>query len=130
MNAPNKRTPQTRQHALQLLGGSDNGPLFAPLRVRRPAAPSWRSAARFHALIKRTPPWVTREEVLAIEKAARQMTLSTGVQHSVDHVVPLRHPLVCGLHCPANLRVIPLVENIHKGNRWWPDAPFEQKELL
>jgi hypothetical protein len=58
------------------------------------------------------------------------MTAETGVQHSVDHIVPLIHPLVCGLHCPANLRVIPLADNIRKSNNWWPDCPFEQLELV
>lgn len=45
----------------------------------------------------------------------------TGFQWHVDHKVPLRSHLVCGLHCAANIEVIPAVENHVKGNRVWPD---------
>lgn len=49
------------------------------------------------------------------------MTAETGIQHQVDHIVPLRHPLVCGLHCEANLQVIPALDNQRKSNRIWPN---------
>ena len=58
------------------------------------------------------------------------VTRSTGVQHSVDHIVPLLHPLVCGLHVSDNLRIIPLKENQVKCNHHWPDMPAVQQELF
>lgn len=51
---------------------------------------------------------------------------STGVDFEVDHVIPLRSKLVCGLHNEFNLRVIPAIENNKKGNRYWPDMPGEE----
>lgn len=46
-----------------------------------------------------------------------------GGRWHVDHIVPIKSSVVCGLHCETNLRVIPAKENIAKGNRHWPDMP-------
>lgn len=36
---------------------------------------------------------------------------------TVDHIFPLRSPLVCGLHCEDNLMIVSLRANQIKGNR-------------
>lgn len=36
----------------------------------------------------------------------------------LDHIIPLRHPEVCGLHVPWNLRVVKRETNLKKGNRF------------
>jgi hypothetical protein len=77
-----------------------------------------------------TPPWLTDDDHAAIraryDEAAR-LTLETGVPHHVDHVVPLKSKSpktkqrnACGLHCPANLQVIPGRANVAK-NCWFDD---------
>jgi len=50
-------------------------------------------------------------------------TKVTGIKWSVDHIVPLQNPIVCGLHCEDNLRVITAIENSAKRNYHWPDMP-------
>lgn len=46
---------------------------------------------------------------------------STGFKWQVDHIVPLLSSFVCGLHWSGNLRLIPAVANLSKGNKYWPD---------
>jgi 5-methylcytosine-specific restriction endonuclease McrA len=42
---------------------------------------------------------------------------TTGFEWHVDHIVPLKGKEVCGLHIWSNLRVIPKVLNLRKGNK-------------
>lgn len=70
-----------------------------------------------------TPKWANRFFVQEAYHLATLRTRVTGIEWHVDHVVPLNSPLVCGLHCEANLAVIPATENLSKSNRQWPDMP-------
>lgn len=45
----------------------------------------------------------------------------SGLQ--VDHIVPLKSDIVCGLHCFSNLQLLDGSENASKGNRYWPNMP-------
>jgi hypothetical protein len=49
---------------------------------------------------------------------------------AVDHIVPLNHPLVCGMHIAVNLQIIRYNDNATKSNNWWPDMPEVQQELF
>lgn len=109
------------------LDGFCLGPLFRPPVKRRPPVPH-RGEERRAAMP--VPPWFDRVAVRNIERQARELTLETGTQHSVDHIVPVRHPLVCGLHVQSNLCVLPLADNIRKSNNHWPQMWGEQGELI
>lgn len=67
-----------------------------------------------------TPKWLSRKqrsEIRQIYQIAITMTQTTGEQYVVDHIVPLRSEVVCGLHVPWNLRVITQEENLKKSNK-------------
>lgn len=68
-----------------------------------------------------TPTWADRSAMLRIYLGARELTKATGVEHHVDHIVPLCSKLVSGLHCEANMQILEAGANISKLNRWWPD---------
>ena len=70
-----------------------------------------------------TPAWADKRAIAALYRKAAELTASTGIPHEVDHIVPLLSPLVCGLHCEANLQILPMVDNRRKNNRLWPDMP-------
>jgi hypothetical protein len=59
-----------------------------------------------------TPPWADRQEIRYIYNLATERGLV------VDHIVPLKHKLVCGLHVPDNLRCIPASMNATKSNKF------------
>lgn len=59
-----------------------------------------------------TPPWSDKDMVRTIYKSARKQG------KVVDHIIPLNHPKVCGLHVPNNLKVINALPNLEKGNRF------------
>lgn len=68
------------------------------------------------AKLKATPSWASRKAMQEVYALAVAMTEKTGVPHDVDHIVPLQSKLVCGLHCEANLQVLPRRENRLKHN--------------
>ncbi len=76
-------------------------------------------AKRRAAQMQRTPPWADPTAIAAIYAEARRLTIETGVPHEVDHFYPLRGKTISGLHCEANLRVIPAMENRKK----WAHLP-------
>jgi hypothetical protein len=64
-----------------------------------------------------TPGWANMTIIQSLYEEARSITETSGVAHQVDHIVPLNSEVVCGLHCEANLRIIPADENNAKNNK-------------
>lgn len=73
--------------------------------------------------IRAMPVWVDRQEIANVYRGARSLSKRLGVVFHVDHIVPLRSNLVCGLHVPANLQVLSGELNMAKSNCYWPDMP-------
>lgn len=49
-------------------------------------------------------------------KAINEFYKNRPEGHHVDHIIPINHPDVCGLHCLANLQYLTAEENLAKGN--------------
>lgn len=82
-----------------------NRDIYAPKKAAR-------GRVRKHHMTQAQPPWMATTELVPFYAEAKRLGLS------VDHIVPLVHPLVCGLHVPWNLRLMPLSENVAKGNQF------------
>lgn len=78
-------------------------------------------SARNRAIRKRaTPNWLTDEQKAQINDTYWQRAVKskeTGIEHHVDHIVPIKGDKICGLHVPWNLRVIPARQNLRKRNK-------------
>lgn len=80
-------------------------------------------AKRRSIKLNATPAWANAFFIQEIYALAKLRAKKTGFEWHVDHVVPLQSGLVCGLHVENNLRVIPAVHNLSKGNKYWDDMP-------
>lgn len=69
------------------------------------------------------PAWANDFFISEAYRLAKLREKVVGGKWHVDHVVPLKHKLVCGLHVEHNLAVIPAEVNRRKSNRHWPDMP-------
>ena len=72
------------------------------------------------------PYWVKYSDFDALRLERLWASVMHNELHCLDHIVPLSHPLVCGLTVPWNLRVVSAKANTAKGNNWLPG----QMELL
>lgn len=70
---------------------------------------------------KRTPSWMSKDDLWMIEQAYELAAIRTkifGFSWHVDHVIPLTGKTVSGLHVPNNLQVIPWIDNVKKSNKF------------
>jgi len=69
------------------------------------------------------PPWADKEAIKKMYEKVARMNRLAGMNtpgrcaFHVDHIIPLHGENVCGLHIPANLRIMRASDNIRKGNK-------------
>lgn len=78
-----------------------------PLNERSRAALT--STIRYARLKDATPSWVSKKEL-------RQIYANCPEGYHVDHIHPLKHARLCGLHVPWNLQYLPASDNLKKYN--------------
>lgn len=74
------------------------------------------------------PSWVDQAQLMAIYEECARITAETGVEHHVDHTVPLAGKGVCGLHVPWNLQIITADANRKKHINF--DSSAIEEEML
>lgn len=82
-----------------------------------------KSAKRRAYNLQATPSWADKKYIDLFYKIAKEESLELGSICHVDHIVPLKSKLVCGLHNEFNLQVLLGAENLRKSNVIWPDMP-------
>jgi hypothetical protein len=73
--------------------------------------------AQFLIRAMATPKWVDQTAILEIYRERDKRRLD-GEDAVVDHIVPIKHPRVCGLHVPWNLCIINNIDNQKKSNKF------------
>ncbi len=90
--------------------------LYAKLNPGKAQA---RVAMRRSKLRKAAPNWLTDEhnrQITEVYEIAKQRNEITPNSFHVDHIVPIRGKIVCGLHVPWNLQILSAADNIRKSN--------------
>lgn len=81
---------------------------------RERAVARYQRGEKGHAIwLKRIPPWIDEIEI----QAMRAFYKDRPQGKVVDHIVPLGHALIAGLHVLANLQYLPPRDNIKRGHR-------------
>lgn len=72
------------------------------------------TAARRGRIMKATPLWANFDEIKNIYRKA------AAAKMDVDHIIPLKNSIVCGLHVQDNLQLLTKRENCRKKNKFNP----------
>ncbi|MBL4651286.1 MAG: hypothetical protein JKY53_00265 [Flavobacteriales bacterium] len=117
MSAPYKKT-----NPIWLSRQDENNPLLNPHYKR--------SIRYYNKLYLAWPTWCSEHSGYKRIYMEAKRRRNNGDNVHVDHIVPICSHIVCGLHVPWNLQIIPEKENLTKSNTWWPDHPFENEDMF
>ena len=58
------------------------------------------------------------EKIRRMTLESQIRTLDTGIKYEIDHIIPIVHDKVCGLHVPANVQILTKKQNRAKASRF------------
>jgi len=71
------------------------------------------------------------EKIRRMTLESQIRTLDTGIKYEIDHIIPIVHEKVCGLHVPANVQILTKKQNRAKASRFDQDKQSKiQMQLL
>lgn len=114
-----RTTRRTFMKAYRAANKEKTNTLSKQWRDKHPEKSAQYNASRRCRLLQATPSWITEADQLNISnvyKLAHEMSVSTGIKHEVDHIIPLRGRKICGLHVASNLQILSKLDNTRKGN--------------
>jgi hypothetical protein len=72
---------------------------------------SFKATIRKQRVKRQTPLWADIDKI-------RDIYVNRPDGYHVDHIIPLKGELICGLHVENNLQYLPAKDNISKKNKW------------
>lgn len=87
-------------------------------RKRKPEVFREIGARKRAELVRAKPAWADVKAMRAVYREAQRLEKKDGIKRHVDHIVPLRSKLVCGLHVHQNLQILTGEENLRKTNKF------------
>ncbi len=111
----------SKSHQGKFSAKSNHNTLHLPDKTRDEIAAYYRyKATERQARIKKaTPSWANKDLIREFYKTAVRLTNETGIMHEVDHSIPIKGKLVCGLHVETNLEILTFDKNRSKSNRYF-----------
>jgi len=88
-----------------------------------------KAAKRRANKLQAAPAWANKKYMSLWFKFAKMESERTGRKVHVDHIIPLKGVLVCGLHCEDNLQLLFSEENISKSNKLLPCSLYSVAEI-
>jgi hypothetical protein len=73
------------------------------------------SKLRKHLKLLATPMWARSGK---IRKKIEEIYINCPEGFHVDHIVPIKNKMICGLHVPWNLQYLSAEENLRKSNKF------------
>lgn len=119
LRAANARVRATEWYRSNLERALANVKAYRPKWVKaNPHVIAAKSQRRNAIKANACPVWSDSKRINRVYYIARRVSEITGVEHQVDHVIPLRGKYVSGLHVPENLRVVTAEYNLLKSNKY------------